>query len=237
MYHERRDQHFLAFHEKKTWALICGCGFGDIAANRFRIHLDLVHGQKRDVEEIADEYYFHNLPEYTTLKPCFNEKYKGHCKFRTPYLTILQQSNRCEEGLKYSTPPPATKFFDFLPPTQRPTWGYPHEDRLNKKKKASGVSKPANQVKSVVAPVTTSKPVASKVARKSPQVARKASPTIERMLADVPTMFDHGGARPKTTPVAEEKDKWWSPPPLVTGPPPGLPQRARAMLSNVVWSH
>ena len=42
-------------------------------------------------------------------------------------------------------------------------------------------------------------------------------------------MFDHGGARPKTTPVAENKDKWWSPPPSVTRPPPGLPQRARPL--------
>ena len=88
VYHERRDQHFLAFHENKTWALICGCGFGEIAANRFRIYLDLVHGQKRDVEEISDEYYFNNLPEHITLKTCFNEKYKGHCKFRTPYLNL-----------------------------------------------------------------------------------------------------------------------------------------------------
>ena len=64
-----------------------------------------------------------------------------------------------------------------------------------------------NQVKSVVAPVATSKPVASKVAKKSTQVPKRASPTIERMLADIPTMFDHGGTRPKTTPVAEDKDK------------------------------
>ena len=142
-YRETEDEHWRVFHQKKTWALICGCGFGDIMANRFRIHLEKAHGQIYSVEEVADEFFFHDVPAYTTLKPCFSEKYKGHCKFRTPFYNLLTQSHRCEEGLKYSKPPKPTAFFDFLPPSQRPTWGYPHEDRLEKKK-------PANTVKSAV---------------------------------------------------------------------------------------
>ena len=133
-YRETPHEHFQVFHAPKTEAFMCGCGFGDIMANRFRIHLERSHGVKFDEEYIADEFYFHDLPVFTSLRTCSNEKYKGTCKYRTPYNLLLREHD-CINDIKFSELPDAHAFYDKLPKEQWPIWGYPHEDRLKSAKK------------------------------------------------------------------------------------------------------
>ena len=135
-YRETPQEHFQVFHAPKTEAFMCGCGFGDIMANRFRIHLERSHGVKFDEEYIADEYYFHDLPVFTSLRTCSNEKYKGTCKYRTPYNLLLREHD-CINDIKFSELPEAHEFYDKLPREQWPIWGYPHEDRLKSSKKTN----------------------------------------------------------------------------------------------------
>ena len=75
-----------------------------IMANRFRIHLERSHGVKQDEEYIADEYYFHDLPTFTSLRTCSNEKYKGTCKYRTPFNLLLRKHD-CINDIKFSDLP------------------------------------------------------------------------------------------------------------------------------------
>ena len=143
-YRETPQEHFQAFHAPKTEAFMCGCGFGDIMANRFRIHLERSHGVKQDEEYIADEYYFHDLPTFTSLRTCFNEKYKGTCKYRTPFNLLLREHD-CINDIKFSELPEPHEFFDKLPKEQWPIWGYPHEDRLKSAKKKSDTNNNKNK--------------------------------------------------------------------------------------------
>ena len=57
-FRERRDVHNYLFHEPKTRALVCGCGFGELHVPRMRQHLLKQHGVDiSDADEIVDRYF------------------------------------------------------------------------------------------------------------------------------------------------------------------------------------
>ena len=58
-------------------------------ANRFRVHLKKVHNEEYTLDEVVDNFFFHRLPAFTTVKPCTNPRYKDTCMFRSPYASIM----------------------------------------------------------------------------------------------------------------------------------------------------
>ena len=52
------------YHRVKREALMCGCGFGDIFANRFRKHLLEVHELRMTISDVAEQFFWHDLPPF-----------------------------------------------------------------------------------------------------------------------------------------------------------------------------
>ena len=115
-------------------------------ANQFRINLKRWHVVKQDEEYIADEYNSPDLPTFTNLRTCFNEKYKGTCKYCTPFNLLLREHD-CINNIGFSELPEPHEFFDKLPKDQWPVWGYPHDDRLKSAKKKTNTNNNTNTKK------------------------------------------------------------------------------------------
>ena len=124
---EDLDLHRWIYHEKKTAALMCGCGFGDVIASRFREHLETAHKVTLSVEEVAARHFWHKLPEFTTVRRCRITKF-GRCEFRTPYPNILRRYHACISDGEPSPYPRYDKFLDNLPRHMTPRFGPPTND-------------------------------------------------------------------------------------------------------------
>ena len=60
--------HYRCNHQVETVALVCGCGFGDILANRIRVHLKKIHNEDYTVEQVVENlFFFYKIPPFTTV--------------------------------------------------------------------------------------------------------------------------------------------------------------------------
>ena len=130
IYRESEEEHFRCYQQVKTVALVCGCGFGDIMANRFRVHLKKVHNEDYTLDEVVENFFFHKLPAFTTVKPCTNPRYKDTCMLRSPYASIVSSKHQCLRDMQYTKIVKPTEHFKLLHPSQVPVWGLPGEDKL-----------------------------------------------------------------------------------------------------------
>ena len=130
-YREDRRQHDYIYHEPKTHALICGCGWGELFVTRMRQHLISRHGiVMEDPDEIVDKYFAWNVVAFTAIRMCNKRKFKGQCYFRSPYPVIVQIHHTCVSDMGYAEEPPLNSFHRLLNnPSQRPRRGYP-KDRI-----------------------------------------------------------------------------------------------------------
>ena len=99
-------------------------------AYRFKLHLKKVHNEDDTIEGVVEDFFFHNLPTYTTVKPCTNPRYKDQYKFMSPYTSIVSTKHQCLPAIQYSALKKPTEHFKLIHPSQVPVWGYPGQDKL-----------------------------------------------------------------------------------------------------------
>ena len=99
-------------------------------ANGFRGHLKKIHNEDYTVEEVVQDFLFHKLPAFTTVKPCTNPRYKDQCMFRSPYASIVSTKHQCLRDMQYTALVKPTEHFKLLHPSQAPVWGLPGKDKL-----------------------------------------------------------------------------------------------------------
>ena len=112
-YRESDEDHQYAYHTTKTVALICGCGYGDIFVSRVRKHLLEAHGIRATKVEVVNNYFWHRVPEYHTVRTCEDPK-RIKCVFRTPIHEIIETGHDCRRGMQQTALPRHDKFIDFM---------------------------------------------------------------------------------------------------------------------------
>lgn len=69
--HDEPAAHDYYWHQDKTWALLCPCGYGSLNKKLFREHIVDFHKSTIDVREYGlDPYWWAGLPAYKSMNIC-----------------------------------------------------------------------------------------------------------------------------------------------------------------------
>ena len=107
---------------------MCGCGFGDIFANRFRKHLLECHELRMTISEVAEQFFWHDLPPFQQVWKCVRQVgLKGVCQYRSPYKSIVNRFHACRSDMRVTPLPDKDAFFKLIRRDERPIYGWPAE--------------------------------------------------------------------------------------------------------------
>ena len=114
------------YHRVKREALMCGCGFGDIFANRFRKHLLEVHDLRMTISDVAEQFFWHDLPPFQQVWKCVRQVgLRGTCQYRSPYKSIVNRYHACRTDTRVCDLPNQDAFFKLIRRDERPIYGWP----------------------------------------------------------------------------------------------------------------
>ena len=114
------------YHRVKREALMCGCGFGDIFANRFRKHLLEVHNLPMTISDVAEQFFWHDLPPFQQVWKCVRQVgLRGTCQYRSPYKSIVNRYHACRTDMRVCDLPNKDAFFKLIRRDERPIYGWP----------------------------------------------------------------------------------------------------------------
>ena len=71
--------------------MICPCGFGELNAHRFTVHLRLRHKYNATEKDVMRDFFHFNVEPFSQLFTCRNKQFAKKCGYKTPFADMLRQ--------------------------------------------------------------------------------------------------------------------------------------------------